>query len=124
MSHLLTLAIVNPGQGKAPPGAAKLTTILQWTAWGVFALCVGGVLISVPGTHPGQQHQAPAAAAPSASTPARSTASGTGCDLPAGSQLVPSSSPPSAQWGTVGSMQVPQSPAEFGPERQAGVWDT
>ena len=46
MLHLLTLAVVNPGQGVAPPGAGKLTTILQWTAWGVFALCVGGVLIS------------------------------------------------------------------------------
>ena len=42
MSHLLTLAVVNPGQGVAPPGADKLTTILQWTAWAVFALCVGG----------------------------------------------------------------------------------
>ena len=46
MLHLLTLAVVDPGQGVAPPGAGKLTTILQWTAWGVFALCVGGVLIS------------------------------------------------------------------------------
>src|SRR5450755_1896373 len=46
MLHLLTLAVINPGQGVAPPGAGKLTTILQWTAWGVFALCVGGVLIS------------------------------------------------------------------------------
>src|ERR1019366_4618715 len=46
MTQLLTLAIINPGQGVAPPGAAKLTTILQWTAWGVSALCVGGVPIS------------------------------------------------------------------------------
>lgn len=46
MLHLLSLAVVDPGQGVAPPGADKLTTILQWTAWGVFALCVGGVLIS------------------------------------------------------------------------------
>ena len=35
-----------PGAGEGAPGAGKLTTILQWTAWGVFALCVGGVLIS------------------------------------------------------------------------------
>ena len=46
ISHLISLAVINPGQGVAPPGASKLTTILQWTAWGVFALCVGGVLIS------------------------------------------------------------------------------
>ena len=46
MLHLLTLAVANPGQGVAPPGADKLTTILQWTAWAVFALCVGGVLIN------------------------------------------------------------------------------
>ena len=46
MLHLLSVAVVNPGQGVAPPGAGKLTTILQWTAWAVFALCVGGVLIS------------------------------------------------------------------------------
>jgi len=42
----LHLAVFDPGQGVAPPGAAKLTTIVQWTAWGVFALCLGGVLIS------------------------------------------------------------------------------
>jgi hypothetical protein len=46
MSGLWWLAVVDPGQGVPPPGAAKLTTILQWTAWGVFALCVAGVLIS------------------------------------------------------------------------------
>ena len=37
MAYLLTLAVIDPGQGVAPPGAGKLTTILQWTAWGVFA---------------------------------------------------------------------------------------
>jgi hypothetical protein len=48
MTGLVTLiaAVPNPGQGKAPPGSDKLLTILQWTAWGVFALCVAGVLIS------------------------------------------------------------------------------
>jgi hypothetical protein len=39
-------AVPNPGQGSAPPGSGKLLTILSWTAWGVFALCVAGVLIS------------------------------------------------------------------------------
>ena len=46
MSALLLLAIPDPGQGIAPPGSGKLLTILQWTAWGVFALCVAGVLLS------------------------------------------------------------------------------
>ena len=46
MSALLLLAIPDPGQGVAPPGSGKLLTILQWTAWGVFALCVAGVLLS------------------------------------------------------------------------------
>jgi hypothetical protein len=39
-------AVPNPGHGSAPPGSNKLLTILSWTAWGVFALCVAGVLIS------------------------------------------------------------------------------
>ena len=44
--------------------------------------------------------------------------------MPAGSQTVPSSSPPQAQWGTVGSMQVPQNPAVYGPQRTSGIWNT
>ena len=49
MPHALTnliFAVPDPGQGVAPPGSDKLLTILQWTAWGVFGLCVAGVLIS------------------------------------------------------------------------------
>ena len=48
MTGFVTLfaGVPNPGQGIAPPGSDKLLTILQWTAWGVFALCVAGVLIS------------------------------------------------------------------------------
>ena len=44
--------------------------------------------------------------------------------LPAGSQTVPASGPPQAQWGTVGSMQVPQNPAVYGPQRSDGPWET
>ena len=47
----------------------------------------------------------------------RATRRAAGCDLPAGSQAMPSSSPPQARWGTVGSMQVPQNPAVYGPQR-------
>jgi len=39
-------AIPDPGQGIAPPGSAKLLTILRWGAWGVFGICVLGVLLS------------------------------------------------------------------------------
>jgi hypothetical protein len=46
LTALHLMAIINPGQGVAPPGADKLTTIVQWTAWGVFAVCLGGVLLS------------------------------------------------------------------------------
>ena len=215
MVHLLTLAVINPGQGKAPPGAAKLTTILQWTAWGVFALCVAGVLISaaklahshqqgyggaqpahhqpgvdargvrdrrlrrsdrrrpqlrgtqsaamndqpsqreapaerVPWSRPsvllsvafvlalallgvvlaliggGSGHQpgvAPPSTTTAASAPPHASRPG-GCSLPAGQQDIPSSSPPPVRWGTVGSMQVPQNPAVFGPGRVSGPWNT
>lgn len=44
VSTLWALAVPNPGQGTAPPGADKITTVLGWVAWGVFALCVAGVL--------------------------------------------------------------------------------
>jgi hypothetical protein len=39
------LSIINPGQGTAPPGVSgPVTTIISWTAWIVFALCVAGIL--------------------------------------------------------------------------------
>ena len=44
--HLFIAAVPNPGQGSAPPGSDKLLTILRWAAWGTFAVCVAGVLLS------------------------------------------------------------------------------
>jgi hypothetical protein len=41
----LTLAVVDPGQGVAPPGAEGIVTIVQWVAWTVLAVCVLGVLL-------------------------------------------------------------------------------
>ncbi|HEX2073186.1 MAG TPA: hypothetical protein VHF92_05320 [Geodermatophilus sp.] len=38
-------AVVDPGPGVAPPGAEGITTIVQWIAWTVLAVCVVGVLI-------------------------------------------------------------------------------
>ena len=49
MTHVvlnLIAAVPNPGQGSAPPGSDKLLTILRWAAWGTFAVCVAGVLLS------------------------------------------------------------------------------
>jgi hypothetical protein len=36
----------NLGSGTAPPGAEKITLILQWGLWAVTIACVGGVLFS------------------------------------------------------------------------------
>lgn len=37
--------VLDPGRGVAPPGAAGITTIVQWIAWLVLALCVVGILM-------------------------------------------------------------------------------
>lgn len=39
------LAVPDPGEGTAPPGSEKLTTILQWGKWLFTAAAVGGALI-------------------------------------------------------------------------------
>jgi hypothetical protein len=41
---LLLVLAPNPGAGTPPPGAAKITTVLGWLAWLVFAACVAGIL--------------------------------------------------------------------------------
>ena len=49
MSGLLSsvaLAVVDPGQGSAPPGSGNVTKLIQWGAWGVFAVLVLGVLLA------------------------------------------------------------------------------
>ncbi|MGI8412370.1 MAG: hypothetical protein ACR2LV_05460 [Solirubrobacteraceae bacterium] len=52
MLHTLTagmlhvFAVLDPGQGLAPPGSAKATTIVKWMAWGTFGVCVLGVLLA------------------------------------------------------------------------------
>ena len=89
----------------------------------LLAVILAGVLVAVTGggshtTHTTSQNQAPGT---STSTPANSTA----CTLPAGSQAIPSSTPPTGtHWATVGSMQVPQAPNVYGPQRTHGVFNT
>jgi hypothetical protein len=46
LNAALLAAPPDPGTGTAPPGAAQITKLLQYAAWIVFAMCVGGVLIS------------------------------------------------------------------------------
>ena len=91
----------------------------------LLALLLLGVVVAVTGDRGAPQRHAPMSA-PAARQPASGpvdAASG-GCSLPAGQQDIPASSPPTAQWGTVGSMQVPQDPAVFGPQRSSGPWNT
>lgn len=38
--------ILDPGRGIAPPGSGHLVTLVGYVAWGTFALCVVGVLIT------------------------------------------------------------------------------
>jgi hypothetical protein len=89
----------------------------------LLALVLLGVVVATTGGGAGTNDPArtPTAAAPS--TPTKATASGC-VENRAGSQSVPSSSPPQARWGTVGSMQVPQNPTVYGPERSDGPWET
>ena len=91
----------------------------------LLALILAGILIAVTGggghhtTHSTAQHPA------STTTPTSTPTSSTACTLPPGSQVIPSSSPPAGtQWATVGSMQVPQAPDLYGPQRTHGVFNT
>jgi len=91
-----------------------------------------GVWIVVSGK-PGSGHAAHAPSAPpqqhvGSSTPTTTAATSgrsASCSLPAGSQSIPYSSPPSGtSWATVGAMQVPQAPGTLGPQHTSGVWNT
>jgi hypothetical protein len=41
--------VPDPGQGKAPPGSAKLLLLLQWVAYVGYAVCVMGVIVAAAG---------------------------------------------------------------------------
>src|SRR5204863_2920986 len=91
----------------------------------LLALILAGILIAVAGggshhtTHSTAQHPA------STTTPTSTPTSSTACTLPPGSQVIPSGAPPAGtQWATVGSMQVPQAPNLYGPQRTHGVFNT
>ena len=42
----LAFALINPGQGQAPPGSGSITQIIQWGAWLVFAGAVAAVMFA------------------------------------------------------------------------------
>jgi hypothetical protein len=91
----------------------------------LLSLVLLGLVVAATGRGRGGSRparHAPTAARPTA-PPAYATASGCASGA-AGSQAVPWSNPPQAGWGTVGSMQVPQSPAVYGPQRTSGIWNT
>lgn len=48
LSSSLTVlaAVVDPGQGIAPPGADKITTVVSYVAWLATAACVVGFLVA------------------------------------------------------------------------------
>ena len=91
----------------------------------MLALVLLGVIVAVTGDGGVARHRAPALT-PTVRQPAPAPAdtSTGGCSLPAAQENVPSSSPPPARWVTVGSIQAPQNPAVFGPERSTGPWNT
>jgi hypothetical protein len=40
------LAVVDPGEGVAPPGSEGLVTIVNWVAWVAVTLCVVAVMVA------------------------------------------------------------------------------
>lgn len=91
----------------------------------LLALVLLGILVAATGggSQPGAPRTSSSASQPAAPA-STANAGASSCALPTGDQRVPSSSPPAARWVAVGSMQVPQSPAVFGPERSSGSWNT
>ena len=92
----------------------------------LLALILAGILVAVGGgggsghAHRRTQQQIGVRSSTTSSIPTSSTA----CTLPAGSPNIPSVSPPAGtQWTTVGSMQVPQAPNLYGPQRTQGAFN-
>ena len=92
----------------------------------LLVLVLAGILVAFTGA---DHHKTrPAHAQPSSRSPDVTTAAAASpgaCTLTAGSQSIPSASPPAAtHWVSVGSMQVPQARDVYGPERSTGPFDT
>jgi hypothetical protein len=92
----------------------------------LLVLILSGVLVAVTGTGHHKTHSTPNQHATSPRRLTTTTADGRdACTLAAGSQSIPSASPPAGtHWATVGSMQVPQAPGLYGPQHSSGPFDT
>jgi hypothetical protein len=100
--------------------------LLALVLFGIVVAAIGSDQppIREPRRTPSGARRHASAAVPEPSGAAASSGAVSGCDLPAGEQRVPSGGPPPARWGVVGSMQVPQNPEVFGPQRSSGRWNT
>jgi hypothetical protein len=111
-------------KGSASPERSPWSrpSVLLSGAFLLALVLLGGVVAVLGGgSSRGPANTTTTAARPAAPSAAVSTG---GCSLPPGAQAVPATSPPQAQWGTVGSIQVPQNPTVYGPERSDGPWET
>jgi hypothetical protein len=91
----------------------------------LLVLVLAGILVAFTG---GDQHQTqPAPAQPSISPRDVTTAAAANpgaCTLTGGSRSIPSASRPAGtHWASVGSMQAPQAPDLYGPQRRSGLFD-
>lgn len=115
------------GTSESSPWASPWTVLA-----GVFLLILIAAGVVIVAIHPGgsskpapQKQVVATATSPAGTNSSTKKASATGCSLPAGSQAVPSVSPPAGtSWETVGAMSVPQAPKTLGPQRTSGVWNT
>ncbi len=112
----------NKGEASSERSPSSRPSVLLSGAF-LLALVLLGIIVAATGDGTSGRQPGRTNGIRLAPPPAKATASG--CPgSPAGSQAVPSTNPPQAQWGTVGSMQVPQNPTVYGPERSDGPWET
>jgi hypothetical protein len=92
----------------------------------LLVLVLAGILVALTGADQHKAHSTPDQQTTQPREVTTSAAAGPdACTLAGGSQSIPSASPPpGTQWATVGSMQVPQAPDLYGPERSSGAFDT
>jgi hypothetical protein len=92
----------------------------------LLGLVLLGVVVAATndGSNPHKRTLSPRATAAAGPGPQRPAGGAAACTLTAGSQVIPSTSPPAGTtWDQVGSMVVPQAAHVYGPERMRGVWN-
>ena len=116
----------SPSENHPEPSPWSRPVVLFSGAF-LLVLVLAGILVAVTDVGHDKHHagrvQSLIAQRPTTAS-AAPVASGA-CALAAGSQAIPSASPPAGtQWASVGSMQAPQAPHLYGPQHTAGVFDT